>query len=110
VSLLLLLLAFFVGVPAGGSTESATEEVPAEPFTGRVFNLEDGDFVTYSPGEASPGDQIVCVIDGKRIEALVPRRGVGVSVDPMRVATKPNGEVRAECGGIHAETAPPGSW
>lgn len=107
--LLLLLLALFAGVPGVGSSES-TAQVPAEPFTGRVFTLEDGDFVTYSPREAKPGDKIVCVVEGKRIETFVPRRGVGVSVDPMIVATKPNGEVRAECGGIHAETAPPGSW
>jgi hypothetical protein len=108
--LVFLLIALFAGIPAFGSTESATEEMPAEPFTGRIFTLADGDFVTYPPGEAKRGDKIVCVVDGKRIETLVPRRGVGVSVDPMRVATKPNGEVRAECGGIHAETAPPGSW
>lgn len=108
--LLLLLLALFAGIPVGGSSESATQSGSAEPFTGRVFTLEDGEFVTYSPGEAKPGDKIVCVVDGKRIETFVPRRGVGVSTDPMYVATKPNGEVRAECGGIHAETAPPGSW
>ena len=107
---MLLLLALFAGVPVGGSSESASEEVPAEPFTGRVFAREDGDFVTYPPGEASPGDKIVCVVDGKRIEGLVPRPNVGLSIDPMYIATKPNGEVRAECGGIHAETAPPGSW
>ena len=109
-NLLLLLLALFLGVPAGGSTESWTDEVPAEPFTGRIFTLSDGDFVTYPPGEASPGDKIVCVVDGKMIEALVPKPNVGVSVDPMTVATMANGAVRAECGGIHAETAPPGSW
>jgi hypothetical protein len=81
-----------------------------EPFTGQVFTLQDGDFVTYAPGEAEPGDKIVCEIDGKRIEEFVPPPNTGVSTDPMYVSTQPDGTVRAECGGIHAETAPPGSW
>lgn len=81
-----------------------------KPFTGQVFTLEDGEFVTYPPGEAKPGDKIVCVVEGKRIEEFVPPPNTGVSTDPMYVATKPDGRVRAECGGIHAETAPPGSW
>lgn len=81
-----------------------------EPFTGEVFTLTAGDFVTYPPGKAKPGDKIVCEIDGKRIETIVPPPNTGVSTDPMYVATKPDGSVRAECGGIHAETAPPGSW
>jgi hypothetical protein len=81
-----------------------------KPFTGQIFTLEDGDFVTFPPGEVKRGDKIVCVIDGKRIESPVPRPGVAYSIDPMLVFTKPNGEVTAECGGIHAETAPPGSW
>jgi hypothetical protein len=110
VSLLLLLLALFAGVPSFGSSESGTSEAFEEPFAGRVFVLEDGDFVTYPPGEAKPGDKIVCVVDGKRIEGPVPKPNVGVSIDPMYIGTMPNGEVRAECGGIHAETAPPGSW
>jgi hypothetical protein len=108
--LVLLLLALFAGIPTGGSSESATEYGPAEPFTGRIFTLEDGDFATYAPGEVKRGDKIVCVVDGKEIEGFVPRRGAAVSIDPMYIETKPNGEVRAECGGIHAETAPPGSW
>jgi hypothetical protein len=81
-----------------------------EPFTGQVFELEAGEFVTYEPGVAKPGDLVVCLIEGKRIETYVPARNTGVSTDPMYVATKPDGSVRAECGGIHAETAPPGSW
>jgi hypothetical protein len=81
-----------------------------EPFTGAVFELDAGEFVTYPPGEAEPGDKIVCRIDGKEIETFVPAPNTGVSTDPMYVATKPDGSVRAECGGIHAETAPPGSW
>lgn len=81
-----------------------------EPFTGEVFTLEAGEFVTYPPGEAEPGDKIVCVIEGKRIEAHVPPPNTGVSTDPMYVSTNADGSVRAECGGIHAETAPPGSW
>jgi hypothetical protein len=81
-----------------------------EPFTGQVFELEAGEFVTYEPGVAKPGDLVVCNIEGKRIETHVPARNTGVSTDPMYVATKPDGSVRAECGGIHAETAPPGSW
>jgi hypothetical protein len=81
-----------------------------EPFTGEVFVLEADEFVTYPPGEAEPGDKIVCRIDGKEIEAHVPSPNTGVSTDPLYVSTKPDGSVRAECGGIHAETAPPGSW
>jgi hypothetical protein len=81
-----------------------------EPFTGEVFELDAGEFVTYPPGEAEPGDKIVCRIDGKEIETFVPPPNTGVSTDPMYVSTKPDGSVRAECGGIHAETAPPGSW
>jgi hypothetical protein len=109
--LLLLLLALFTGVPGSGSSESSGEGwTEYGPGTGRVFTLRDGDFVTYPPGVAKPGDLIVCLIEGKRIEAPVPKPNVGVSIDPMRVSTRPNGEVRAECGGIHAETAPPGSW
>ena len=81
-----------------------------EPFSGRVFTLEAGEFVTYPPGEAEPGDRIVCEIEGKRIEEYVPPPNTGVSTDPMYVSTKADGSVRAECGGIHAETAPPGSW
>ena len=81
-----------------------------EPFTGQVFELEAGEFVTYEPGVAKPGDLVVCQIEGKRIETNVPAPNTGVSTDPMYVATKPDGSVRAECGGIHAETAPPGSW
>ena len=84
-----------------------TEE---RPFTGRVFTLEDGEFVTYPPGRAKPSDKIVCEIAGKRIETTVPPRDTGVSNDPMYVGTNADGSVRAECGGIHAETAPPGSW
>jgi hypothetical protein len=81
-----------------------------EPFTGQVFELEAGEFVTYEPGVAKPGDLVVCLIEGKRIETSVPPPDTGISTDPMYVATKPDGSVRAECGGIHAETAPPGSW
>jgi hypothetical protein len=81
-----------------------------EPFTGEVFVLQAGEFVTYSPGEAKTGDKVVCEIEGKRIEIFVPGPNTGVSTDPMYVAMKPDGSVRAECGGIHAETAPPGSW
>ena len=80
------------------------------PFAGRVFTLEAGEFVTYPPGKAKPGDKIVCKIEGKRIETVVPRRDMGISTDPIRVVTKSDGSVRAECGGIHAETAPEGSW
>jgi hypothetical protein len=113
-SLLLLVIALFAGIPGSGSSEASgsgwTEYGPTETSNGRVFELTDGEFVTYPPGMAKPGDKIVCLIEGKRIEAPVPKPNVGVSVDPMRVSTKPNGEVRAECGGIHAETAPPGSW
>jgi hypothetical protein len=113
--LVLLVLALLAGAPGVGSSESAegwTEYVPTEtePFNGRVFTLVDGEFVTYPPGVAHTGDKIVCVIEGKRIETVVPPPKTGVSVDPMYVGTKPNGAVRAECGGIHAETAPPGSW
>lgn len=108
--LVLLVLGLFLGVPSSESSEGWTEYAPAEQFDGRVFALEDGEFVTYAPGVARPGDKIVCAIDGKTIEAFVPKRGAGVSTDPMYVETKPNGEVTAECGGIHAETAPPGSW
>ena len=79
------------------------------PFAGRVFTLEAGEFVTYPPGKVKPGDKIVCEIEGKRIETVVPRPHTGVSKDPMRVVAKPDGSVRAECGGIHAETAPEGS-
>lgn len=79
-------------------------------FGGRVFTLADGDFVTYPPGKLKVGDRIVCVVDGKRVEGPVPRRNMGYSSDPMRVSTKPDGRVRVECGGIHAETAPPGSF
>jgi hypothetical protein len=81
-----------------------------KPFTGKVFPLEDGQFVTYPPGKAKAGDKIVCSIQGKRIEVFVPPRGTGVSDDPVYVETRSDGSVRAECGGIHAETAPPGSW
>jgi hypothetical protein len=81
-----------------------------EPFTGQVFELEAGEFVTYKPGVAKPGDLVVCLIEGKRIETPVPPPNNGISTDPMYVGTKPDGSVRAECGGIHAETAPPGSW
>ena len=112
--LVLVVLALLAGVPGVGSSESAegwTEYVPTEtePFNGRVFTLVDGELVTYPPGVAHTGDKIVCAIGGKRIETFVPPPKTGVSVDPMYVGTKPNGAVRAECGGIHAETAPPGS-
>jgi hypothetical protein len=86
----------------GGLTED-------KPFTGQVFALEDGQFVTYPAGEAKPGDKIVCTVEGKRIETFVPRRGAA-SQDPVYVEMRPDGSVRAECGGIHAETAPPGTW
>jgi hypothetical protein len=108
--LVLLLLTLFAGIPGPSSSEGWTEYGPTESFSGRVFVLEDGDFVTYPPGEAKPGDKIVCVVDGKRVEGFVPRPGAGTSTDPIYIETKPNGEVRAECGGIHAGTAPPGSW
>ena len=113
--LVLLVLALLAGAPSSGSSESGegwSEYVPAqmEPFDGRVFTLADGEFVTYPPGVAKTGDKIVCVIAGKRIETFVPPPKTGVSVDPMVVETKSDGAVRAECGGIHAETAPPGSW
>ena len=113
--LVLLVLALLAGVPSSGSSESGegwSEYVPTEtePFDGPVFTLADGEFITYPPGVAKTGDKIVCVIEGKRIETFVPPPKTGVSVDPMYVGTKPNGAVRAECGGIHAETAPPGSW
>jgi hypothetical protein len=91
------------------STNSLGGVTEDKPFTGQVFELEDGQFVTYPPGEAKTGDKIVCAIAGKRIEVFVPRRGA-VSDDPVYVAKRPDGSVRAECGGIHAETAPPGSW
>ena len=113
--LVLLLLALVAGIPGWGSSESGegwTEYVPTqtEPFNGRVFTLGDGEFVTYPPGIAKTGDKILCVVDDKVVEAFVPPPGAGASIDPMFVATKPDGAVRAECGGIHAETAPPGSW
>jgi hypothetical protein len=84
--------------------------VEDKPFTGQVFELEAGEFVTYPPGTAKRGDIIVCNIEGKRIEVPVPPRGAGASSDPMFVAHLEDGSVRGECGGIHAETAPPGSW
>jgi hypothetical protein len=113
--LVLLVLTLLAGFPGVGSSESGegwSECAPTEtePTNGRVFTLVDGEFVTYPPGVAKTGDKIVCAIDGKRIETFVPPPKTGVSVDPMYVGTKPNGAVRAECGGIHAETAPPGSW
>jgi hypothetical protein len=114
--LIVLLLAFVAGIPGFGSSESSesgegwSQYGPAESFDGRVFSLQDGEFVTYAPGVAKTGDRIVCHVDGKSVEALVPKPNVGVSIDPMIVSMKANGEVRAECGGIHAETAPPGSW
>ena len=74
-----------------------------KPFAGEVFELEAGQFATYPPGEAEPGDKILCRIDGKKIEEYVPPPNTGVSTDPMYVSTKPDGSVRAECGGIHAE-------
>jgi hypothetical protein len=114
--LLVLLLALVVGIPGFGSSESSesgegwTEYAPLETPDGRVFTLRDGEFVKYGPGIAKPGDTIECLIQGKSIKVPVPRPGVGVSKDPMYVSTNDDGEVRAECGGIHAETAPPGSW
>jgi hypothetical protein len=92
------------------STNPLPGPVEDKPFTGQVFELEEGEFVTYAPGRAKPGDKVVCNIEGKRIEVLVPPRHTGVSTDPVYVETRPNGSVRAECGGVHAETAPPGSW
>jgi hypothetical protein len=91
------------------STNSLGGVTEDEPFAGQVFELEDGQFVTFPAGEAKAGDKIVCAIAGKRIEVFVPRRG-GVSDDPVYVEMRPDGSVRAECGGVHAETAPPGSW
>ena len=114
--LLVLLVALVAGVPGFGSSESSesgegwTEYAPLETPDGRVFTLRDGEFVTYGPGIAKPGDTIECLIQGKSIKVPVPGPGVGVSKDPVYVATSDDGEVRAECGGIHAETAPPGSW
>lgn len=114
--LLLLLVALVAGIPGSGSSESSgsgegwSEYEPAESFDGRVFSLQDGEYVTYAPGVAKTGDKIVCHVDGKSIEALVPKPKVGASIDPMIVSMTADGEVRAECGGIHAETAPPGSW
>ena len=104
---------WFGGDPVASITVGAVPLVGVseeKPFTGQVFTLTDGEFVTYPPGKAKPGDKIACEIGGKRIETTVPPRNTGVSTDPMYVATKPDGAVRAECGGIHAETAPPGSW
>ena len=92
------------------STNPLPGPIEDKPFTGQTFELGDGEFVTYPPGRAKPGDKIICNIQGKRIEVFVPSRGTGVSVDPVFVGTRPDGSVRAECGGIHAETAPPGSW
>jgi hypothetical protein len=117
--LLLIVLALFTGITGSGSSEASgsgeasegwSEYPPAESFDGRVFSLQDGEFVTYAPGVAKTGDKIVCIVDGKSIETFVPKPNAGVSTDPMVVTMKANGEVRAECGGIHAETAPPGSW
>jgi hypothetical protein len=79
------------------------------PFRGQVFELTDGEFVTYPPGKAKAGDKIICAIEGKRISVIVPKRGA-ISTDPMYVAMQADGSLRAECGGIHAETAPPGSY
>jgi len=80
------------------------------PFTGEVFTLTDGEFVTYPAGAVETGDKIVCDMGRAQIDVIVPRPDVGVSQDPVWVSHSRNGTVRAECGGIHAETAPPGSW
>ena len=90
------------------SVEMGDVVPPPEPFTGETFELEDGEFADLP--DAKPGDRVVCKIDGKRIEVTVPEPNTGISRDPMRVSTSADGSVRAECGGIHAETAPPGSY
>jgi hypothetical protein len=71
----------------------------------RTRTLNGGESATYPPGELEPGDLVVCLAQGKRLELGVGFPGHGprfVGWDPTpdvasTVETRPDGSVHAEC-------------
>lgn len=93
----------------GVGSEQSASSTP-EQGSGRLFVLGSGEFWTFPRGDAKPAILRRLPNPGQGDRRAVPPPDTGVSRDPVYVRTRADGTVRAECGGVHAETAPPGSW